>query len=44
MQGSSISQAQKHDHIELWPTSIEKENFPKIAAESKLLAMVLPGF
>ncbi|KAL5550283.1 hypothetical protein UlMin_000459 [Ulmus minor] len=32
------------DRIELKPTSIEKEVFPKIAAESKLYAMVLPGF
>lgn len=30
--------------IELRPTSIEKEVFPKIAAEKKLFAMVLPGF
>lgn len=30
--------------IELRPTSIEKEVFPKIAAEGKLFAMVLPGF
>ncbi|XP_011006397.1 PREDICTED: mannose-1-phosphate guanylyltransferase 1-like, partial [Populus euphratica] len=32
------------DRIELRPTSIEKEVFPKIAAENKLFAMVLPGF
>ncbi|KAK1265599.1 Mannose-1-phosphate guanylyltransferase 1 [Acorus gramineus] len=32
------------DWIELKPTSIEKEVFPKIAAEEKLFAMVLPGF
>ncbi|CAN6471596.1 unnamed protein product [Victoria cruziana] len=32
------------DRIQLRPTSIEKEVFPKIAAESKLYAMVLPGF
>jgi mannose-1-phosphate guanylyltransferase len=32
------------DHIELRPTSIEKEVFPKIAAAKKLYAMVLPGF
>ncbi|KAA8534168.1 hypothetical protein F0562_031639 [Nyssa sinensis] len=32
------------DRIELKPTSIEKEVFPKIAAEKKLHAMVLPGF
>ncbi|KAK1320421.1 Mannose-1-phosphate guanylyltransferase 1 [Acorus calamus] len=32
------------DRIELKPTSIEKEVFPKIAAEQKLFAMVLPGF
>lgn len=32
------------DRIELKPTSIEKEVFPKIAAEDKLYAMVLPGF
>lgn len=32
------------DRIELRPTSIEKEIFPKIAAEQKLFAMVLPGF
>ncbi|KAJ6325192.1 hypothetical protein OIU76_012307 [Salix suchowensis] len=32
------------DKIELKPTSIEKEVFPKIAAEDKLYAMVLPGF
>ncbi|KAG6758299.1 hypothetical protein POTOM_038639 [Populus tomentosa] len=32
------------DRIELRPTSIEKEVFPKIAAEDKLYAMVLPGF
>lgn len=30
--------------IELRPTSIEKEVFPKIAAEHRLFAMVLPGF
>jgi mannose-1-phosphate guanylyltransferase len=32
------------DRIQLRPTSIEKEIFPKIAAENKLFAMVLPGF
>ena len=32
------------DRIQLRPTSIEKEVFPKIAAEGKLFAMVLPGF
>ncbi|KAG5533369.1 hypothetical protein RHGRI_027528 [Rhododendron griersonianum] len=32
------------DRIELRPTSIEKEVFPKIALEKKLYAMVLPGF
>lgn len=32
------------DKIELRPTSIEKEIFPKIAAEEKLYAMILPGF
>ncbi|KAK8620917.1 hypothetical protein V6N13_067374 [Hibiscus sabdariffa] len=32
------------DRIELRPTSIGKEIFPKIAAEKKLYAMVLPGF
>ena len=32
------------DQIELRPTSIEKEVFPKIAAEKKLYAMLLPGF
>ncbi|KAA3463824.1 mannose-1-phosphate guanylyltransferase 1 [Gossypium australe] len=32
------------NRIELRPTSIEKEVFPKIAAENKLYAMVLPGF
>ncbi|RRT60896.1 hypothetical protein B296_00035685 [Ensete ventricosum] len=32
------------DRIELRPTSIEKEVFPKIAADQKLYAMVLPGF
>lgn len=32
------------DRIELRPTSIEKEVFPKIAAEKTLYAMVLPGF
>lgn len=32
------------DRIELRPTSIEKEVFPKIAAEKMLFAMVLPGF
>ncbi|KAG1365808.1 Mannose-1-phosphate guanylyltransferase 1 [Cocos nucifera] len=32
------------DRIELKRTSIEKEVFPKIAAEQKLYAMVLPGF
>ncbi|KAK7848551.1 putative mannose-1-phosphate guanylyltransferase 2, partial [Quercus suber] len=32
------------DWIELWPTSIEKEVFPKIAIEKKLYAMLLPRF
>ncbi|XP_008801635.2 probable mannose-1-phosphate guanylyltransferase 1 isoform X1 [Phoenix dactylifera] len=32
------------DRIELRPTSIEKEVFPRIAADEKLYAMVLPGF
>jgi len=32
------------DKIELRPTSIEKETFPKIAAAQGLYAMVLPGF
>nr|WHO17378.1 mannose-1-phosphate guanylyltransferase [Anoectochilus roxburghii] len=32
------------DEIELRPTSIEKEVFPKIASDQKLYAMVLPGF
>lgn len=32
------------DRIELKPTSIEKEIFPRIAAENNLYAMVLPGF
>lgn len=32
------------DRIELRPTSIEKEIFPKIACEQKLYAMILPGF
>lgn len=32
------------NRIELRPTSIEKEVFPKIAAENQLFAMVLPGF
>ncbi|CAA6655038.1 unnamed protein product [Spirodela intermedia] len=32
------------DRIQLRPTSIEKEVFPRIAAENKLYAMVLPGF
>ncbi|KAJ8747135.1 hypothetical protein K2173_001692 [Erythroxylum novogranatense] len=32
------------EKIELRPTSIEKEVFPKIAAEKQLYAMVLPGF
>jgi mannose-1-phosphate guanylyltransferase len=32
------------DRINLRPTSIEKEIFPKIAAENQLFAMVLPGF
>uniref|UniRef100_A0A0D9V7R8 mannose-1-phosphate guanylyltransferase n=1 Tax=Leersia perrieri TaxID=77586 RepID=A0A0D9V7R8_9ORYZ len=32
------------DRIELKPTSIEKEIFPRIAADAKLFAMVLPGF
>jgi len=32
------------DRIELRPTSIEKEIFPKIAAEGKLFCMTLEGF
>ncbi|KVI06986.1 Bacterial transferase hexapeptide repeat-containing protein [Cynara cardunculus var. scolymus] len=32
------------DRIELKPTSIEKEIFPKIALAGQLFAMVLPGF
>ncbi|KAH9626300.1 hypothetical protein KSS87_021869 [Heliosperma pusillum] len=32
------------DKIELRPTSIEKEVFPRIALEEQLYAMVLPGF
>ncbi|CAI9093607.1 OLC1v1029153C1 [Oldenlandia corymbosa var. corymbosa] len=32
------------DRIELKPTSIEKEIFPKIAAAKKFYAIVLPGF
>ncbi|THG16328.1 hypothetical protein TEA_004926 [Camellia sinensis var. sinensis] len=32
------------DRIELRPTSIEKEVFPKIAAQKQLYGMVLPGF
>lgn len=32
------------DRIELRPTSIEKEVFPRIAADGRLFAMVLPGF
>jgi len=32
------------DRIELKPTSIEKEVFPRIAADAGLFAMVLPGF
>jgi mannose-1-phosphate guanylyltransferase len=32
------------DRIQLKPTSIEKDVFPKIADERKLFAMVLPGF
>ncbi|KAJ7546261.1 hypothetical protein O6H91_08G032600 [Diphasiastrum complanatum] len=32
------------DRIQLRPTSIEKEIFPKIASECSLYAMVLPGF
>ncbi|KAJ0458409.1 putative nucleotidyltransferase [Helianthus annuus] len=32
------------DRIELKPTSIEKEIFPKIASANQLFAMVLPGF
>ncbi|KAH7444940.1 hypothetical protein KP509_02G098800 [Ceratopteris richardii] len=32
------------DRIEMRPTSIEKEVFPKIAQENKLFAMVMPGF
>ncbi|KAK9113812.1 hypothetical protein Syun_020609 [Stephania yunnanensis] len=32
------------DRIELRPTSIEREVFPKIAADRKLYAMVLTGF
>ncbi|KAG6475723.1 probable mannose-1-phosphate guanylyltransferase 1 isoform X1 [Zingiber officinale] len=32
------------DRIQLRPTSIEKEVFPKIATEKQLYSMVLPGF
>jgi len=32
------------NRIEVKPTSIEKEIFPKMAAESQLYCMVLPGF
>ncbi|QDZ22535.1 GDP-D-mannose pyrophosphorylase [Chloropicon primus] len=32
------------DRIELRPTSIEKEVFPKVAEEGKLFSMVLPGY
>ncbi|KAK7851602.1 putative mannose-1-phosphate guanylyltransferase 2, partial [Quercus suber] len=32
------------DWIELQPTSIEKEVFPKIVAEKRLYAMLLPRF
>ena len=32
------------NRIELRPTSIEKEVFPKVAEENKLYAMVLPGY
>lgn len=32
------------DRIELKPTSIEKDIFPRIAEENQLYAMVLPGF
>ena len=32
------------DRIELRPTSIEKEIFPKIAADGKLYSSVLPGY
>jgi len=32
------------DRIELRPTSIEKEVFPKVAADGKLFCMELPGF
>eukprot|EP00753_Platysulcus_tardus_P022584 PLAT9788.1.p2 GENE.PLAT9788.1~~PLAT9788.1.p2 ORF type:complete len:388 (-),score=156.51 PLAT9788.1:174-1337(-) len=32
------------DRIEMRPTSIEKEIFPAMAAESQLYSMVLPGF
>ena len=32
------------DRIELRPTAIEKEVFPKVAAENKLYVVVLPGF
>ena len=32
------------NRIELKPTSIEKEVFPKVAEEGKLYAMVLPGY
>ncbi|CAI5997424.1 unnamed protein product [Closterium sp. NIES-65] len=42
--GIYLLDARVLDRIELRPTSIEKEVFPKIAAESKLFAMVLPGF
>jgi mannose-1-phosphate guanylyltransferase len=31
-------------HIELKPTSIEKEVFPRIATDTSLFTMVLPGF
>jgi NDP-sugar pyrophosphorylase family protein len=32
------------NRIELRPTSIEKEVFPKIAADGKLFAFTLPGY
>lgn len=32
------------DRIELRPTSIEREVFPAVAADSKLFAMLLPGY
>lgn len=32
------------DRVEMKPTSIEKEVFPKIAQDQKLFAMVLPGY